>query len=360
MPVYKDEIKGTYYVNASFVNVFGKRVYVTKRGFKTKSLAQKYERQALLEYTNVKKQPIKFDDLFNYYLEYKSHRLKPRSIYDYRRIYEKHIKPYFGEMYVDKIKIPHIEAWQDQILELGFANDYLDQIQYIVKSTLSFAVRKLQIDNSPFDHIDYVKNTNAKRKRMKFFTPEQYEVFRSVIDDELHLYVFDTLYWTGMRISELQARTWSDLDFDTNMLDIHSNWDNKNHQMTHTTKNYQDRVIYIPKHLMEELKTLYSKARNIDGFHNDFFIFGNQKPISHKTVENAKNRYIRKYNSTHDDQLPQIRIHDFRHSHVSYLANNGADVWDIAERLGHSREMVEKRYSHMFPDKRDKMKLFLD
>lgn len=52
MPVYKDESKGTYYVNASFVNVFGKRVYVTKRGFKTKSLAQKYERQALLEYTN--------------------------------------------------------------------------------------------------------------------------------------------------------------------------------------------------------------------------------------------------------------------------------------------------------------------
>jgi hypothetical protein len=38
------------------------------------------------------------------------------------------------------------------------------------------------------------------------------------------------------------------------------------------------------------------------------------------------------------------------------VANHGADVWDIAERSGHSREMVENRYSHMFPEKRKKMK----
>lgn len=326
MPVYKDESKGTYYVKSSFVNVFGKRSYITKRGFKTKALAQKYEHQAILEFTNVKKQPLKFDDLFNYYLEYKSFRLKPRSIYDYRKIYEKHIKDYFGEMYVDKIKIPHIEAWQNELIKLGYTNDYLEKIQYTVKVTLSFAVRKLQIDSSPFDHIDYIKNPNEQRSRMKFFTPDQYNAFRSVIDNELYLYVFDTLYWTGMRISELQARTWNDLDFNTSMLNIHSNWDNKNHQLTNTTKTYKDRVIYIPTHLLNELKNLYNKRKNIDGFSNNFYIFGSQKPISHKTVENAKNRYIKTYNESHEDQLPKIRIHDFRHSHVSYLANNSADV----------------------------------
>lgn len=76
-------------------------------------------------------------------------------------------------------------------------------------------------------------------------------------------------------------------------------------------------------------------------------------------IENAKNRYILKYNETNEEQLPKIRLHDFRHSHVSYLANNGADSWDISERLGHSKDMVEKTYSHMFPEKRNKMKKLL-
>lgn len=42
----------------------------------------------------------------------------------------------------------------------------------------------------------------------------------------------------------------------------------------------------------------------------------------------------------------------------TYLA--GADSWDIAVRLGHSKEMVETRYSHMFLEKKKKMKKLLN
>ncbi len=46
-------------------------------------------------------------------------------------------------MYVDKIKIPHIEAWQNELIKLGYTNDYLEKIQYTVKVTLSFTIRKI-------------------------------------------------------------------------------------------------------------------------------------------------------------------------------------------------------------------------
>jgi hypothetical protein len=361
MPVYKDKEQGTWYVNASYTNVFGKRIYIKKRGFKKRSLANDYERKALLEAQEIKKQAIKFDTLFNAFMDYKSKTLKPRSIFDYNSIYKKHIKDYFGDMYIDKIKVIHIETWQNELLKLDYKNDYLEKIQYTVKSTLAYGVRKMQIEKSPFDYIDYVKHTNEKREEMKFFTPEQYEKFRSMITDELHIALFDTLYWTGMRISELQARTWKDLNFKTGDLRIHSNYDNKNRQITNSTKNKKDRIIYIPEKVLDELERIYVNSSQIDGFTDDFYIFGNNRPIPHKTVENAKNRYITKYNELHPKRpIPKIRLHDFRHSHVSYLTNNGADVWDIAERLGHSREMVENRYSHMFPEKRNKMKKLLD
>lgn len=361
MPVYKDDKKGTWYVDCSYTNVFGKRVRIKKRGFKKKELALAYEREILLDAQDIKKQPIKLDELFNAFMEYKSSKLMPRSISDYKAIYKKHIKPYFGDMYVDKIKMPYIEEWQKDILKLKFKNDYLEKIQYTLKSTLAYGVRKMQISNSPFDYLEYAKNMNEKKEEMEFWTPDEYEKFRSVITDELHIVLFDTLYWTGMRISELQARTWNDLNFKNGDLHIHSNWDNKNHQITNTTKNKKNRVIYIPEKVLDELEKLYIKSSRIDGFTDDFYIFGTNTPIPHKTVENAKNRYIEKYNKEHPMRpIPKIRIHDFRHSHVSYLANNGADVWDISERLGHSREMVENRYSHMFPEKRNKMKKLLD
>lgn len=48
--------------------------------------------------------------------------------------------------------------------------------------------------------------------------------------------------------------------------------------------------------------------------------------------------------------LPRIRIHDFRHSHASLLANEGINIQEIARRLGHSKiEITWNTYSHLYP-----------
>jgi integrase len=48
--------------------------------------------------------------------------------------------------------------------------------------------------------------------------------------------------------------------------------------------------------------------------------------------------------------LKVIRIHDYRHSHVSVLANNGINIQEIARRLGHSKvDMTWNTYSHLYP-----------
>ena len=48
--------------------------------------------------------------------------------------------------------------------------------------------------------------------------------------------------------------------------------------------------------------------------------------------------------------LPHIRIHDFRHSHASLLANEGINIQEIARRLGHAKiEMTWNTYAHLYP-----------
>ena len=56
-----------------------------------------------------------------------------------------------------------------------------------------------------------------------------------------------------------------------------------------------------------------------------------------------------------DARLHHIRIHDFRHSHASLLANNGVNILEISRRLGHSNiEQTLNTYSHFYPQEEDK------
>ena len=47
-----------------------------------------------------------------------------------------------------------------------------------------------------------------------------------------------------------------------------------------------------------------------------------------------------------------LRVHDLRHSHASFLINNGVDILLISKRLGHSNTaMTLNVYSHLYPDR---------
>lgn len=53
--------------------------------------------------------------------------------------------------------------------------------------------------------------------------------------------------------------------------------------------------------------------------------------------------------------VKRIRIHDFRHSHASLLANEGINIQEIARRLGHSKvEITWNIYSHLYPHEEER------
>ena len=64
-------------------------------------------------------------------------------------------------------------------------------------------------------------------------------------------------------------------------------------------------------------------------------------------LDEHQKRYIAK--------VKKIRIHDFRHSHASLLANNGINIQEIARRLGHTNiEITWNIYSHLYPHQEEK------
>ena len=53
--------------------------------------------------------------------------------------------------------------------------------------------------------------------------------------------------------------------------------------------------------------------------------------------------------------VPEIRVHDLRHSHISLLIDMGFSAVAIADRSGHESTEITLRYGHMFPNTQDKM-----
>lgn len=58
--------------------------------------------------------------------------------------------------------------------------------------------------------------------------------------------------------------------------------------------------------------------------------------------------------------VKRIRIHDLRHSHVSFLIEKGFSAVAIAERVGHESIDITYRYAHLFPTKQTEMADKLD
>ncbi|MDD6490252.1 MAG: site-specific integrase, partial [Clostridia bacterium] len=104
------------------------------------------------------------------------------------------------------------------------------------------------------------------------------------------------------------------------------------------------RTIQIPTPLQKVLDEHYKRCKAMPDFSGDYFICGGVKAIRDTSLSNSCKQCAELA------EVKRIRIHDFRHSHASLLANSGINIQEIARRLGHSDVSVTLRiYSHLYP-----------
>ena len=187
---------------------------------------------------------------------------------------------------------------------------------------------------------------------MDFYTLEEFKKFISNEDNIKFKCLYETLYYCGLRKGEARALTWNDINFDTKELRINKNvvqieGEDSNKYMITTPKTKSSvRTLPIPETLLNDLKMLLESEKLVYGFKKNWFVFGNDNPITNWQVRSRKNELCKLA------ELKQIRIHDFRHSCASLLINNGANITIVAKYLGHTKiDETLNTYSHMFKSK---------
>jgi len=160
----------------------------------------------------------------------------------------------------------------------------------------------------------------------------------------LAYYCFEMLYWTGIRKGELLALTREDIDLDRKTVTI-----NKTYQCIKGEEFFGDpktvrsyRTVVMPDFLCEELEDYFRMYYDLQPTDRLF-------PVDKAYLNKKLAQGCAKAN------LPRIRVHDLRHSHVSLLINMGFSAVAIAERVGHESIDITYRYAHMFPTVQSEM-----
>jgi len=200
---------------------------------------------------------------------------------------------------------------------------------------------------------------------MKFWRPEEFKKFIIFIPDDQLLFktFYSTAYLTGLRCGEMLALRWEDIDPYVNEIDIRKSATYIKGEfivIEPNTKNSIRRISINQKllgmldHCKQHQKELF-KLLKIP--HSDkTCVFQYKDKPSSKEIFSRKIKYF-----CNDTDLEPNRLHDFRHSHVALLIDQGEDYATIKERLGHgSVKTTIDVYGHLYPNKQKEMADKLD
>ena len=287
----------------------------------------------------LKRKKILYKDwIYTWLLEKKDY-IKESTYANYSNNIFNHIIPKLGNYYLNELNHKVI---QDFLLELskngrkdntgGLAEKTIKDITIIIKGSI-----KKGINEDKIKHIELTFNYPKDNKENKLYVltkREQNKITNYVLENinSRNIGLLISLY-SGIRIGELCALRWEDVDFKKNSLTINKTIQrvyikdkNKNISKviitTPKTKN-ANREIPINKDFLEILKKVKSDKKH-------YILTGNEKYIEPRT-------YRKYFNKVLDElKIKHFNFHSLRHTFATNCISLGVDYKTVSELLGHA------------------------
>lgn len=346
MPVYYDKKTETYYCKFYYTDYTGARKQKLKRGFRLQREAKAWEHDFLSKQSALPSMPIR--ELLNLYLEDKKINNKEISYQTRFNRIKNWIRPYFDAQPVDQITPANIREWQNTLKTSTGATGkplspaYMNNIVMELSEAFNYAVRFYGLSSNP---VTVAGNTAGhKTIRRDFWTKTEFDKFISTFEKEdLYYTVFMVLYYTGVRVGELQAITAGDIHPDRITINKTYHMIKGREVITAPKTKKAVRDILIPPFLSEILTEYQSRFYGLKK--SDRVFPWPDTTIGRKLKDHSKAA-----------ALPEIRIHGLRHSHASLLIELGFSALLVSERLGHENITTTLNiYSHLFPSKQSEV-----
>jgi site-specific recombinase XerD len=136
----------------------------------------------------------------------------------------------------------------------------------------------------------------------------------------------ETLYSTGMRVSELTGLNIESIDFISGVVKV-------------LGKGKKERLLPIGDKAMLAIRQ-YLKKRSKES--RNLFLNKNSGRLSDRGVRLILNKYVRIVSAKE-----RVSPHTLRHSFATHLLNHGADLRSVQELLGHANLSTTQIYTHL-------------
>ncbi|AQQ70740.1 Tyrosine recombinase XerD [Limihaloglobus sulfuriphilus] len=225
-----------------------------------------------------------------------------------------------------KITLGDLQSFADELIEGELSDSSVKRILSSVKSLFSFGhtIGYLTFDVGAPLKIPSTRETIAER----ILSQEEVQKIISSVSNTRNRLIIKTLYYTGIRVSELVSLKWKDLQHRE-----------QGGQMTILGKGGKSNVLLIPKELWFELMLLR------DTVSGEGPVFRSRKGghLNPGHVERVlKNIAVKAIGKN-------ATPHWYRHSHASHALDNGCPIHLVQKQLNHSSIATTGRYLHARP-----------
>lgn len=334
----------------SWYDADGKRRYKSKAGFATKRQAQEWANKMEVAKDDNQityKDPTfaeAYEDYVNTYkIPGKASTTKRRYLYSITVV-----SKYFGKTKLSKV---NRRLYQTFITEYGkdHAKNTVRMLNRYIKAFARDCISDKLISTNFTDRITLTWNDENTHK-VQYLNYSEVKKLLSSLEDGIKptyisRYMIIAAIYTGMRIGELMALEWSDIDYKNKLIKITKSYSYIDDKIKAPKTESSKRVIRISQKLLDILDQLRAN-------HQKYVFMSKQGKVP---TTNAANKVLKKQLKKLEIKKDHFHFHSLRHTHVALLLYKGVPLYAISKRLGHSNMSITADvYAYMLDELRQK------
>ncbi len=258
--------------------------------------------------------------------------IKQSTYANYKYKLVEYVLSELGECRLNKLDGESAEKLLESLKQRGFAPSMIQAVFRITKQCINLAIEKKLIKENPFTSIKLPKV--VKKQNQALTKQEQKSLETAASEDKKGrgIPVLLALH-AGLRIGEIAALTWDDLDIENNMIHVSATYqrvfsvlDEHKTELIFTDSKTATSVRSVP--MSQTLKNVLLQQKQDSA--GEYVVSSTNKPMEPRLLTYHFHR-IRKAAG-----LPEIHFHQLRHTFATRCLESRGDIMSVSAMMGHS------------------------
>jgi len=284
-------------------------------------------------------------DLVRERLTERTDRIKASTLDLYRYIFSSKIDPYIGKRKAARMTADDIDLFFARLAEDGSSQHIRRLVRAVLSGAYRWGMKRRKVATNPFD---LVEPQRIEKKRSSVWNETQIAQFLSVARSSRLYPFFVVAISTGLRLGELIALSWEDVDLRRGSVSIQTTASEKGRglaRMGSAKTERSIRQVLLPSIALDAIRAQKEASLASLALRRSPYVFpGDEGGALHG--RNVRERYFKPLSKA--AKLPKIRFHDLRHSYASLALAAGTPLKVVSETLGHATpEFTARVYQHV-------------